>query len=440
MQIRKEAKWLFLAVFLVVLSHNQRAVAETAKRTNRPNVVLILTDDQGSVDVNCYGSKDLYTPNMDKLAERGVRFTQFYVGAPVCSPSRAAILTGRYPQRAQLASNAYGAHGMPASQFTIAEMMKTGDYKTALFGKWHVGETLPMSPNAQGFDEFLGHKVGCIDNYSHYFYWVGPNRHDLWKNEQEYYEEGSYFPDMTVREATRFIEENKDDPFFLFLTFNMPHYPLQPQAKYREMYKDMEDQNRMRYGAFVSTVDEKIGKVVDKLDDLGIRDNTIVIFLSDHGHSEEERTFGGGGSAGPYRGHKFLVWEGGIRVPCIMSWPGHFPENEVRDQMVASIDIYPTVAKYCGVDLPDRIIDGMDISSVIESGQAESPRKTMHWELGGRWAVHDGDWKLVSDEGLFLSDLSKDVTETKNIADQHPDIVERLKQMHEDWKKTNSVQ
>ncbi|MCP4641280.1 MAG: sulfatase-like hydrolase/transferase, partial [bacterium] len=160
----------------------------------RPNVLLILSDDQGSIDLNCYGATDLITPNLDRLASRGVRFTQFYAGAPVCSPSRACLLTGRYPQRAQLATNAWGDRGMPAAQVTIAEMVRGAGYRTGIFGKWHLGDVLPLSPNEQGFDEFLGHKVGCIDNYSHFFYWSGPNRHDLWRNDEIHWEDGNYFP------------------------------------------------------------------------------------------------------------------------------------------------------------------------------------------------------------------------------------------------------
>ncbi|MCH9022208.1 MAG: sulfatase-like hydrolase/transferase, partial [Planctomycetes bacterium] len=303
-----------------------------ATAIEKPNVVLIFTDDQGTIDVNCYGSKDLYTPNLDKLARRGVRFTQFYVGAPVCSPSRAALLTGRYPQRAGLTSNAGGNRGLPPQQFTIAEMLKENGYRTALFGKWHLGEAPQMSPISQGFDQFFGHKKGCIDNYSHFFYWSGPNVHDLWKNDTVHWEDGKYFPDMVVREAVRFLEENKNHPFFLFLPFNIPHYPLQGQKKYRQMVSHLAEP-RKSYAALVSTLDEKIGLVIDKIDQLGLRENTIIIFLSDHGHSVEVRTNSGGGSAGPYRGHKFTLWEGGIRVPCIISWPGQIPQNQVRDQI-----------------------------------------------------------------------------------------------------------
>jgi arylsulfatase A len=437
-------KTVGLGTVAVAFSH----LAPGADRAGRkPNVVLIFTDDQGTIDVNCFGAKDLHTPNLDALAARGTRLTQFYVTAPVCSPSRVSLLTGRYPQRAELTTNAGDDRGMPGRQVTIAEMLKAAGYRTAIFGKWHLGEQPEMSPLAQGFDEFLGHKGGCIDNYSHFFYWAGPNHHDMWRNDREHWEDGSYFPDMVVREARRFMEENRDRPFFLYLPFNMPHYPLQGQAKYREMYAGQEEP-RASYAAFVSTLDEKIGKVIEKTDQLGLRENTIVIFLSDHGHSVEVRTFGGGGNAGPFRGHKFTVWEGGIRVPCIVSWPGHIPEGEVREQIAMSTDWMPTIAHYCGAKLPNTRIDGRNIASLVGSGDAASAHRVLYWQHGNQWAVREGDWKLVlngpateykgrriPDEEVFLSNLAKDLSETKNLAKSYPDIVERLTRLHEKWEK-----
>ena len=439
-----------LGVGAAAAARPEMLLGKPAAGKKQPNVVLIFTDDQGSVDLNCYGAKDLYTPNLDALARRGTRFGQFYVGSPVCSPSRAALLTGRYPHRAGMASNA-GRTGMPASQVTIAEMLKGAGYRTALFGKWHLGEVKEMSPPAQGFDEFFGHKVGCIDNYSHFFYWSGPNRHDLWRGDTEVWESGKYFPDLIVREAGRFLEANKARPFFMYLPFNVPHYPLQGDDDLRQRYAKMKmDPKRRRYAAFTSSLDRRIGQVIDKIDSLGLRDNTLIIFLSDHGHSEEERTFGGGGSAGPYRGHKFTVWEGGIRVPAIVSWPGKIPENAVRDQMVISMDWLPTIAHYCGVKLPDRKIDGRNIAPVIASAKAPSPHKVLHWMLGNQWAVRDGKWKLVANPWrqrrrgarapkpigkYFLSDMDADVTETKNLADKNPDVVKRLTKLHEAWVK-----
>ncbi|MBN2316153.1 MAG: sulfatase-like hydrolase/transferase [Sedimentisphaerales bacterium] len=418
------------------------------KSPRKPNVVLIFTDDQGSIDLNCYGAKDLYTQNLDRLAKEGTRFTQFYVGAPVCSPSRSALMTGRYPQRAGVPGNVssqQGHAGMPTEQVTIAEMMKAAGYVTGHVGKWHLGYTPETMPNGQGYDSSFGHMGGCIDNYSHFFYWQGPNRHDLWRDGKEVWRDGEFFGDLMVDECKKFIDTNRDKPFFLYWAINMPHYPLQGKAKWREKYKDMEAPRRM-YAAFVSTMDEMIGDIVRHLDETGLRDNTLIIWLPDHGHSVEQRTFGGGGNSGDYRGHKFTLWEGGIRVPCIVSWPGHIPQNAVRDQVAISIDWMPTIAHYCGVKTPDRKIDGKSIVSVIESPSAPTPHDELHWESSKHWAVRQGNWKLVHNGPAtdykgrklpkatdFLSDMTKDVTETKNIAGDHPDIVKKLTNLHDAW-------
>ena len=420
------------------------AAAQPAGRAaaRKPNVLLIFADDQGTLDVNCFGSKDLYTPHLDKLATRGLRFRQFYVGAPVCSPSRAALLTGRYPQRAGLPTNAGRSRGLPPSEVTIAETLKKAGYRTAIFGKWHLGLSLDLGPLAQGFDEFLGHRNGCIDNYSHFFYWSGPNLHDLWKGKAEHWEDGVFFPDIVVREATRFLEENKERPFFLYLPFNVPHYPEQGTPRFRKMYAKLKEPRRS-YAAFVSTLDDRIGKVIAKVDELGIRDNTLIVFLSDHGYSTEQRANYGGGNAGPYRGHKFTLWEGGIRVPCIASMPGTLPEGEVREQLATSLDWYPTVAALCGAPLPKRTLDGASILPILKSPDAPPSHTTFHWQSGrGQWAVRDGHWKLVANgvgakphEKIFLSNMAKDATERKNIAKDHPDVVARLTDLHKQWVK-----
>ncbi|MHC4534920.1 MAG: sulfatase-like hydrolase/transferase [Planctomycetota bacterium] len=420
------------------------------RAARKPNVILIFTDDQGTIDVNCYGSKDLYTSNLDRLAKEGTRFTQFYVGAPVCSPSRAALMTGRYPQGAGVPGNVSsqpGHSGMPTEQITIAEMMKAAGYATGHVGKWHLGYTPETMPNGQGYDSSFGHMGGCIDNYSHFFYWSGPNRHDLWRNGREVWQDGEFFGDLMVDECKKFINENKEKPFFLYWAINMPHYPLQGKDKWRKKYQHLDAPRRM-YAAFISTMDEMVGEVIDHLDESGLRENTLVIYLSDHGHSVEQRTFSGGGSSGDFRGHKFTLWEGGIRVPCIVSWPGRIPQNAIRNQIAVSIDWMPTIAQYCRIKSPEHKIDGKSIVSVIESPDAPSPHKVLHWQTsrGKHWAVREGNWKLVHNGPAtdykgrklpkaenFLSNLSQDATETKNIADSNPDMVNRLTNLHEKW-------
>ena len=334
---------------------------------------------------------------------------------------------------------------MPPGEVTIAEMLKSAGYATAHVGKWHLGYTPETMPNAQGYDHSFGHMGGCIDNYSHFFYWQGPNRHDLWRNGREVWHDGEYFLDLMVGECEGFLEQNRQRPFFVYWAINMPHYPLQATAKWRAHYRKLPAPRRM-YAAFVSTIDEHIGRVLKKLDELQLSDNTLVIFQSDHGHSTEERTFGGGGSAGPYRGAKACLFEGGLRVPSIVSLPGTIPRGEVRGQMATGCDWLPTIADYCDAGVPKVKLDGKSLVRVIASADVPSPHKTFYWQLGPQWAVRDGDWKLLGNprdnskkapitaaDNPFLVNLAEDVSEMKNRAKDHPDVVERLSKLHAEY-------
>lgn len=437
---------LFIAViaFSLTFVSGSKAIAET----RRPNVILFFADDLGTVDLNCYGSLDLSTPHLDRLATRGVRFSQFYVASPVCSPSRAALLTGRVPQRAGVPGNVSSLPnrpGMPAEQITLAEMLKSSGYRTALIGKWHLGTIPANHPLSQGFDSFFGHKAGCIDNYSHFFYWKGPHFHDMWRDRSEYWERGTHFADLIVRESVKFIKENRDEPFLLYVPFNIPHYPMQGADRFREMYSDMPEPRRA-YAALVSQMDDSIGRILAAVDDSNIRDDTLVLFLSDHGHSTEERCNFGGGSAGALRGAKFSLLEGGIRVPAIASLPGRIPAGEVRNQFAVSVDWYPTIAEYCGVKLPGHKLDGLSLVAAIDKNDLSTRHEVFHWQLGNQWAVRRGDWKLVinaadtkhnshlqGDDRVFLSNLAIDDTERTNIAAEHPDIVAQLTELHQQW-------
>jgi len=422
-----------------------------ANAQEKPNVIIIYSDDQGAIDLNIYGSNDLVTPNIDNLAKNGVRFTQFYA-APVCSPSRASLLTGLTPQQARVPGNA-GASinskaGLPTDKYTMAEMFKEAGYKTAHIGKWHLGYQEEMRPNAQGFDYSFGHLVGCIDNYSHFFYWNGPNRHDLFRNGEEVFYPGEYFPDLMLKEAGQFMEQNKDNPFFVYFAINMPHYPYQGDPKWLEYYKDKGvPYPRDLYAAFVSTLDDKIGKLLDKISDLGIRENTIIVFQSDNGYSTEERAHFGGGSAGIYRGAKGCLFEGGIRVPAIISWPGKIPSGEVRNQMAVCADWMPTLADMCGINLNRKELAGKSMMHVIYDYSAPSAHNDIFcWKFNKMWAARKGNWKLLGNpidtqkkgiltekDSLFLVDLTNDPGEMINISAKYPNIVKELKMQYEEW-------
>lgn len=417
-----------------------------------PDVIIFYADDMGIGDVGCYGCKDIQTPNIDALARDGVRFTNYYSAAPVCSPSRAALLTGRYPQRAGVPGNVSsqpGVPGMPTDEVTIAELAKTRGYATALIGKWHLGYSHDTQPNAQGFDYFFGHHAGCIDYYTHIFSWQKPDRHDLFRNREEIYEDGQYMTDLIAREAGKFIDEHRDKPFLMYVAFNAPHYPMQAPERLRAMYANLPKQ-RADYAPLVAGLDEAIGKIMDRLRQNKLDRDTLVFFASDNGASIEARAGGGGGNNGPYRGFKFSLFDGGIHMPGIVSWPAVLPKNETRGQLSIAMDIIPTIAEAIGAALPkDRTIDGKSWMPLLKDPKAAG-HESLCWSSGKQDAVRYGSWKLVrngreeatasqpdsSDKAadVVLSDLQADPGEKTNVALQHPDLVKKMIAMHDQWK------
>lgn len=447
------------AIFLVFALIHTIAFSQPRKAA-KPNVLIILTDDQGSIDLNCYGARDLHTPNMDRLAAEGTRFTQFYSAASVCSPSRAALLTGKTNLRAGLRGNVpvpwYAEqrknYGMPTEQVTIAEVLKDNGYYTALIGKWHLGHKPETLPNGQGFDYYFGHQGGCIDNYSHFMFWSGPNHHDLYQNGNEVHRPGEFFPDLMVSEIKQILNEEREQPFFIYWAFNAPHYPYQGQPKWLDHYKDLPTP-RKEYAAFISTMDERIGQVLDELDRTNQSGNTIVIFQSDHGHSTEERAYWGGGNAGPYRGSKFSYFEGGIRVPAIIRYPGIVPENQVRDQLSMEMDWFATIAELSNANISKLKIDGKSLMPVIREFSSNSQHDVVYWQHGSsddkvaQWVVRRGDWKLIGNPQerirgqkesfgeLFLSNMSMDVSEKENLIGKYPEEAKQLRKLHDEWLK-----
>lgn len=432
-------------------------------QADRPNVVIFYTDDQGTLDAGCYGSADLKTPTTDRLAKNGVRFSQAYAHT-VCCPSRAAFLTGRHPQRSGINNwtqgNMKGPDGvnMAVEEVTFAEALKGAGYKTALFGKWHVGSHRDHGPKKQGFDEFFGIRNGFIDNYNHYFL-HGKGYHDLYEGTTEVFRRGEYFPKMITDRAIKFVEANQKDPFLLYLGFNVPHYPEQALPQHTALYKDL-PMPRRSYAAMVSTTDYYMGLVMAKLDELGLTENTIVIFQSDNGHSTENNdgiryddhasglpkghyylAHGGGGNTGKWIGAKGSFLEGGIRVPAIVSWPAKLPKGQVRNQAVTIMDWYPSLMEWCKVEEPKVKLDGRSLKDVIASPEASSPHKVLHFQWRTSWAVRKGDWKLIGAKGrkpdskvkLSLYNLADEKPEAKDYADEKPARVADLLELHEEW-------
>lgn len=456
-----------IVVILPVILLGAFSVAQAAPdAVPRPNVVILLTDDQGTLDAGCYGSADLQTPHMDALAAAGIRFTQAYAHI-VCCPSRAALFTGRYPQRGGVRNWTQGdRHGgdarnlnMAAEELTLAEVMKSAGYRTALFGKWHLGAKPGHGPLDQGFETYFGHLGGFIDNYRHFFL-HGRGYHDLYEGNEELFRREEYYPDLLTERAVRFIEANKAVPFFMTVAFNLPHYPTQPSAKFKDAYPDM-PMPRQAYARVISSVDEQIGRVLGKLDATGLRDNTIVIMMSDNGHSTENSAGitvenhssgyprghyylanGGGGNTGKWIGQKATFLEGGIRVPAIIRWPAKLPPGQTRDQIVTIMDWFPTVLELCGIkpEASAPKLDGRSMVSVIADPKAAGGHDVLHFGWVKDWAVRRGDWKLI---GMFdnktstmrysLHNLAEPQPEVKDHASEHPEIVRELTALHEAW-------
>lgn len=449
---------LTIPVAIVALWLSQTSVADDAK----PNVVIFFTDDQGTLDANCYGSSDLLTPNIDDLAATGIRFTQAYAHT-VCCPARAALLTGRHPQRSGIHHWAQGNMNSPKGinmfleEETLAESLKAAGYRTALFGKWHLGAHRDFGPKKQGFDEFFGIRDGFIDNYNHYFL-HGRGFHDLYEGTDPVKANGQYFPNMMTERCLMFIDRNKDRPFFLYVPFNIPHYPEQALEKFTKASEEISDPARRSYAAIVSTTDYYIGQIVRRLESRQLRDNTIIVFMSDNGHSEEtgnrirdkqhhsgypEGHFygaSGGGNTGRWIGHKGTFLEGGIRVPAIISFPAKLPAGETRDQMITAMDWFPTILDLCGVKrTPDAPrLDGQNLLPIVESSDAPTAYQQLHFQWGKKWAVREGDWKLIGSEGstrMQLHRLTDEQPEQKDHASDNPATVKRLRQIHDQWAK-----
>lgn len=434
---------------------------------NQPNVLIIYSDDQGTLDAGCYGSKDLSTPNIDSLAQRGVRFTQGYAHT-VCCPSRASLMTGRYPQRGGV-NDWLSNHpsdelnrDLDLNEVTLAQVMQSAGYRTALFGKWHLGAKAGYRPLDRGFDEFFGHLGGFIDYYEHKFLHSQPQKppfHDLYRNREEVFENGKYFPDLVVRETHRFLTENRDRRFFLYVAFNLPHYPEEPDPRFLKQYEHL-PMPRRAYAAMIGTLDDRIGQVLRKLDELDLRKNTLTFFMSDNGHSTEDYynwgvsygANGGGGNTGPWRGAKNSMLEGGIRVPAIISFPGHVPEGEVRDQPIMAMDFFPTALEACQLTPSrDHPLDGVSLWPVLRSPTAPGPHPVMYLQWQRQWLVREGRWKLIGNgldttgkdsqfytghrnmDAVYLANLDDHPPESVNHAAEKPELVAHLTKLHDEW-------
>lgn len=422
----------------------------------RPNVIVFYCDDLGYGDLGCYGSEAMKTPHLDRLAAEGIRFTNWYSNSPVCSPSRASLLTGRYPARvgvSQILGGKRGTAGLPPEQTTLAKALKAGGYRTALFGKWHLGASAEYGPNAHGFEEFFGFRAGCIDYYSHIFYWeqgrgVNPV-HDLWHNETEVWDNGRYMTEMITEKSVAYIDAAQEEqPFFLYVAYNAPHYPMHAPQEYVDRFPDLPADRRIM-AAMIAAVDDGVGEIVQALKRKGMYEDTVIFFSSDNGPSTEARNWLDGtedlyygGSAGLFRGHKGSLFDGGIREPAILSYPSGLQGGQVNDEQCAMMDLFPTVLELTGTEQSNGRHDGINLCPMLQSG-TPWPERQLYWEYGDQLAVREGKWKLVLNgkldfsrkaaDPVHLSDLEQDPGERINLAAQYPDIAQRLEADVRHW-------
>ncbi|MEM9588019.1 MAG: sulfatase [Planctomycetota bacterium] len=454
----------------MIVPHNAAICA-----ADQPNIVILLADDLGYGELGCQGNDQIPTPHIDSIAAGGVRFTQGYVTGPNCSPSRAGLLTGKIPTRFGYEFNPIGprnedpAIGLPPKEQTIAEMLHDCGYTTGLIGKWHLGGAAPYHPYRHGFDEFFG-----FTHEGHFFVpppylgvttmlrrkaipgggtgrWTGGNlvySTHMGHDEPDYdannpivrggqpIDEQAYLTDAFTREAVDFIDRHQDKPFFLYMAYNAVHSPLQAKHADLRRFKSIDDVHRRIFAGMLASLDDSVGRILKKIQSSGLKRNTLVVFLSDNGGPTRELT----SSNRPLRGEKGSMYEGALRVPFMISWPGELPQGVTYTQPVLSADLFATAAELAGGE-PQSQIDGRDLMPFLRGESGGRPHDELFWRQGLRSAIRVGDWKMVRDRrgrepGPWeLYDLCRDHSESNNLADQQPD---RLQLMQSRWSDLNA--
>ena len=438
------------ACVLVLAAAGLQPFAQDARR-KPANILLIVADDMGYADLGVHGSRDVLTPNIDALAAGGIRFTDGYVTGPYCSPTRAGLLTGRYPQRFGHEFNvnvgpAFEGLGLPLTERTLADRLREAGYSTALFGKWHLGASAKYHPMDRGFDEFLGFLGGA-----HSYHDVGEGTNNPLLDGRKPAVQMSYLTDMLTDRAVSFLQRERTQPFFLYLAYNAVHTPLHTTEKYMERFAHIGNQQRRTYAAMVAAMDDGIGRVMATLRERKLEDDTLVLFFSDNGGPTMPGTTINGSSNAPLRGSKRQTYEGGIRVPFIVRWKGQLAEGRVDSRPVIQLDVFPTALAAAGVKIdPAWKLDGVNLLPLLKAGVSARPHDALFWRLGGMMAIRKGDWKLVkTSEGPLstdltrlkdladaeLFDLSSDISESKNAAAAHPGVV---KDLADTWQRWNS--
>ena len=424
---------LVLVTLVGVCTSRAAAQGSTTAEAKRPNIILIVADDLGYADLGCQGlSTDVRTPNIDAIARAGVRLTNGYVSGTVCSPSRAGFLTGRYQQRFGHEFNPGGKEasnfGLPLEQITLARALKAAGYRTGMVGKWHLGYKHELHPLRRGFEEFFGFLGGGHDYFDPSLGMGVILRGD------EAAEERSYLTDAFSREAVSFVEKQHAGakPFFLYLAYNAIHSPMQAPQTYMDRFKDVPDNKRQTMLAMLSALDDGVGRLMEKLREHGLEEETLIFFISDNGGPTGDN----GSRNTPLRGFKGSTWEGGIRVPFIVQWKGTLPEGRTFGAPAIALDIFTTSLAAAGVaPPPDRKIDGVNLLPHLAGDRADAPHDALYWRSGEHWAIRDGDYKLrrMNMKPPMLFDLSKDQAEQTDLAASQPAIAKRLQAKYDAW-------
>lgn len=470
------ARFYCFATLLVVHLFIAQVLASSAPAADiRPNVLVIVVDDLGYAELGCQGNRDIPTPHIDSLAESGIRFTQAYVAAPYCAPSRAGFITGRYPARFGYDRNPVGAQnlnaslGLPPTERTMADILKDAGYVTGLVGKWHLGGTPPHHPRRRGFDEFYGFlhegrfyapvNSGGLQSFlrtnqlpadANGRWTNGPV---VWsthmKNNEPAYDtdnpvlrgvdtivEPGFLTDAWGKEACAFITRHRKNPWFLLLAYNAPHSPMQSTTNWLERFPSIPDLHRKVFAGMLGHLDASIGQVLSTVGALGLEERTLIVLFSDNGGPTRELT----SSNSPLRGGKGQLWEGGIRIPFLLQWKGRLPSGAVYPHPVTALDILPTALAAAGAARPDGL-DGVDLLPYLTAQRSGRPHTQLFWRYQSQSALRDGDWKWVrgteSNAGVArLYDLGRDPAETEDLAGRHP---ERFREMEQAWEKWNAA-
>jgi arylsulfatase A-like enzyme len=407
----------------------------SCNNNNKPNIIIIVADDLGYGDLSIFGNKNINTPNIDKLGNEGLVFTDFHSNGSVCSPTRAALLTGKYQQRVGvggvITAKNHRDKGLSTDEITFANIAKKSGYKTGIFGKWHLGYDPMFSPVNQGFDEFRGFVSGNVDYHSH----IDQEGYEDWWEDDKLKKEIGYSTDLITKHSIDFIKKNKEKNFLLYIAHESPHYPFQGRnsEKVREIGKEfirsLPGNKNEIYKEMIEVMDEGVGKVIDLLYELNIYKNTIIFFFSDNGGTRN-------GNNGPYRGYKGSLYEGGHRVASMVWSPSIIKKGIQSDETFMTIDILPTISDFIGENI-NHSLDGVSMKKHIMLNQEINDR-LLFWEHNSNYAVRKNNWKLlklIKNNKIELYDLSNDLQEKNDVSALHPDLVKELLYDIEKWKK-----